>query len=101
MFVHFCQSWSQARLSGCHLTIVINDIACLDRTERLTSTTGMIRRLIERFPNFVPSGKDEQIEEFALYQTTKDLPPDIPTNICVDVFWGKMGKLESTSGKRF
>ena len=61
----------------------------------------MIRRLIERFPNFVPSGKDEQIEEFALYQTTKDLPPDIPTNTRVDVFWGKMGKLESTSGKPF
>ena len=64
--------------------IVINDIACLDPTERLTSTTGMIRRLIERFSNFIPSGKGEQIEEeFALYQTMKDLPPDIPTNTCV------------------
>ena len=70
---------------------VINDIACLDPTGRLTLTTGMIRRLIERFPNFVPSGKDEQIEEFALYQTTKDLPPDIPTNT----------RAESTSGKPF
>ena len=85
---------------------VINDIiACLDPTERLTSTTGMIRRLIERFPNFIPSGKGEQIEEeFALYQTTKDLPSDIPTNTRVDVFWGKIGirsSVESTSGKLF
>ena len=76
--------------------VVINDIA---PTERLTSTTGMIRRLIERFSNFIPSGKGEQIEEFALYQTMKDLPPDIPTNTRVDVFWGEIGKLESSTGR--
>ena len=81
---------------------VINDIACLDPTKRLTSTTGIIRRLIERFPNFVQSGKGELIEEeFALYQTIKDLPPDIPMNTRVDVFWGEIGKLESSSGKPF
>lgn len=69
--------------------VVINDIACLDPTERLTSTPGMIRRLIERFSNFIPSGKGEQIEEeFTLYQTMKDLPPNILTNTRVDVFWG-------------
>ena len=28
---------------------VFNDVACLDPTDRLTSTTGMIRRLIEHF----------------------------------------------------
>ena len=67
--------------------VVINDIACLDPRERLTSTTGMIRRLIERFPNFVPSGKEEQIEEeFTLYQTMKSLPPDITVSTRVDVF---------------
>ena len=80
---------------------VINDIACLDPTERLTSTTGMIRRLIECFSNIFPSGKGEQIEEFVLYQTMKDLLPDIPTNAHVDVFWGKLGKLESSTGKPF
>ena len=68
----------------------------------LTSTTGMIRRLIERFSSFIPSGKGEQIEEeFALYQTMKELPPDISTNSRVDVFWGKIGKLESSTGKPF
>ena len=80
---------------------VINDIACLDPTERLTSTTGMIKRLIERFSNFILSGKGEQIEEFTLYQTMKDLPPDIPMNTCVDVFGGKLGNLESSTGKPF
>ena len=72
---------------------VVN-IACLDPTERLTSTTGTIKRLIERFSNFIPSGRGEQIEEFALYQTTKGLPPDIPTNTRVDIFWAKLGKPE-------
>ena len=81
---------------------VINDIACLDPTERLNSTTGMIRRLMECFSNFVPCDKGEQIEEeFALYQTMKDLPPDIPTNAHIDVFWGKLGKLESSTGRPF
>ena len=47
--------------------VVIWDIASLDPMERLTSTTGMIRRLIERFCHFISSGKGEQIEEeFAL-----------------------------------
>ena len=55
--------------------VVLSDIACLDPVERLTSTIGMIRRLIECFSNFknqddvvVPNEKGEQIEkEFALY----------------------------------
>ena len=56
---------------------IIRDVACPDPAERLTSTIGMIRRLIERFSNFIPNGKADQIEEeFALYQTTKDLPPN-------------------------
>ena len=29
----------------------------------------------------------------------KDLPPDIPTNTRVAVFGGKIGKLESSTGK--
>ena len=57
--------------------------------------------MIERFSNIIPSGKGEQIEEFALYQTMEDLLPDIPMNTCVDVFWGKLGKLESSTGKPF
>ena len=68
---------------------VIRDVACLDPAERLTSTIGMIRRLIERFSNFIPNGKADQIEEeFALYQTTKDLPPNILVNARADVFLG-------------
>lgn len=57
---------------------------------------------MERFSNFVPSGKGVQIEEeIALYQAMKDLPPDIPTNIHTDVFWGKLGNLESSTGNPF
>ena len=73
---------------------VINEFAY-----RETFTIGMIRRLIECFSNFIPTGKGEQIEtEFALYQTMKDLQP---MNTHVDVFWGKLGKLESSTGKPF
>ena len=63
----------------------------------------MIRRLIERFSNFIPNGKADQIEEeFALYQTTLDLPPNILVNTRVDVFLGcKIGKIESSTGKPF
>ena len=82
--------------------VVIRDISCLDPTERLTATTGMIRRLLERFSNFIPSGKGEEIEEeFALYQTMKDLPLDILQTTCADTFWGKIGKIESSTGKPF
>ena len=70
--------------------------------ERLTSTTGMIR-LTKRFLNFIPEGKHDQIEEeFALYQTTKDLPSDFLMNTHrVDIFCGKIGKIESSTGKPF
>ena len=72
---------------------VINSIACLSPEQWLNSTTGMIRSLIEHFSNFIPSGKGEQIEEeFALYQTIKDLPADVPTNTRVDVFGEKLVK---------
>lgn len=81
--------------------LVIRDVACLDPPERLTCTIGMIKRLIEHFSNFT-NGKGEQVEEeFALYQTTKELPPDILLNTHVDIFWEKIGKIESSTGKTF
>ena len=75
---------------------VIRDVACLDPAERLTSTIGMIRRLIESFSKFIPNGKADQIEEeFSLYQTTKDLPPNILVNTRVDVFGGEIDRIGS------
>jgi len=106
-YLHVCAFLSRLVTSALkHLPFddqVIRDVACLDPAERLTSTTGMIRRLIARFSNFIPSGKGEQIEEeFALFQTMKDLPPDILMNSTpVDVFWGKIGRMESSTGKPF
>ena len=79
--------------------VVISDITCLDPPERLTSTAGMIRRSIDRFSNFVPQGKSDQIEEeFSLYQTTSDF---ILQTSRVDVFGGKSGNLQSSTGKPF
>ena len=60
--------------------------------------THLVRPESEHFSNFIPNEKGEQIE---LYQTIKDLPPDILTNTRADIFWGKIGRIESTTGKPF
>ena len=59
----------------------------------------MVRRLATgHFINFVPEEKlDKLEEEFCLHQTTKDLPDDITLHQAdVDVYWGRIGKLESS-----
>ena len=71
-------------------------------TQRITSTTPMIRKLVERFSNFVPLGDRDQIEEqFSLYQTTRDLPEELLQTTRVDLFWGQIGKIQSSTGKPF
>ena len=83
---------------------VLNDLVWLDPAERVSSTVGMVRRLATgHFKNFVPEEKLDQLEEeFCLYQTTKDLPDDIALHQTdVDVYWGRIGKLESSTSKPY
>ena len=83
---------------------VLTDLVWLDPAERVSSTVGMVRRLVMgHFKNFVPEEKRDQLEEeFCLYQTTKDLPDDIALRqLDVDVYWGRIGKLESSTSKPY
>ena len=61
------------------------DIAYLDPEERITSTTGMIRRLMERFSNFVPLGDRDQMEAFTKLQGI------YPNNYCKLLEWTSFG----------
>ena len=62
----------------------------------------MVRRLAFRFPNFIPEDQHDILEEqFSFYQTAKDLPDHIIKETCVDVYWGKIGKIESSFGKPY
>ena len=83
---------------------VLTNLVWLDPAERVPSTVGMVRRLaMGHFNNFVPEEKLDQLEEeFCLYQTTKDLPDDIALRqLDVDVYWGRIGKLESSTSKPY
>ena len=83
---------------------VLTDLVWLDPAEIVSSTVGMVRRLaMGHFKNFVPEEKLDQLEEeFCLYQTTKDLPDDIALRqLDVDVYWGRIGKLESSTSKPY
>ena len=81
---------------------VLNDLEWLDLNERMTSNVSMVRRLAQRFPNFVPTEKRDQLEEeFCLYQTTRDLQEDILYQQDIDIYWGRIGKLELMMSKPF
>ena len=81
---------------------VLQDMVWLDPAERISSTSGMVRRLGIRFDNFISEDMlDQLIEEFCLYQTTGDLPTDVLSTQEIDQYWGKIGRLESSTGKTY
>ena len=77
---------------------VLNDIVWLDPTERTTSTFHMVRRLAAQFHHCVPrESLDTLEEEFCLNQTTRDIPSDILSEDQVDIYWGKIREMKSTT----
>lgn len=84
--------------------MVLNDLVWLDPCERTTSKFSMVKGLADQFNHFVPrEALDALEEEFCLYQTTKDLPSDILCEEQIDLYWGKIGKLKSstTNSRKF
>ena len=68
------------------------------------TTVDMVRSLATVYfknVNFVPEEKLDRLEEeFCLYQTTKDIPDDIALHQTdVDVYCGRIGKLDSSTSK--
>ena len=58
----------------------------------------MVRRLAAQFNHCVPrESLDTLEEEFCLYQTTRDIPSDILSEDQVDIYWGKIGEMKSTT----
>ena len=81
---------------------ILNDLIWLDPIERTTSNFSMVRRLTDQFNHCIQrEDLDNLEEEFCLYQTTKDLPNDIVCEHCVDIYWGKIGRLKSSGTETF